>query len=114
MKGLASLAAACASVLAIGAGTAGAATYDVTETAEIAQLTKTALATIRRVSQPHAFNVGLNLGSAAGGSLSGHLHQHVVPRWAGDANYLMVLAGTKMLPQLLGDTRDLLADAWDG
>ncbi len=87
---------------------------DDAETAEVAQLTKEALATIRRVSQPHAFNVGLNLGSAAGGSLSGHLHQHVVPRWTGDSNYLMVLAGTKVLPQLLGETRDLLADAWSG
>ena len=85
---------------------------DDAETAEIAQLTKEALVTIRRVSQPHAFNVGLNLGSASGGSLSGHLHQHVVPRWSGDANYLMVLAGTKMLPQLLDQTRDLLVEAW--
>lgn len=82
------------------------------ETAEIADLTKQALATIRRVSQPHAFNVGLNLGAASGGSLSEHLHQHVVPRWSGDANYLMVIGGTKMLPQLLDDTRDLLVDAW--
>ena len=82
------------------------------ETAEVAQLTKEALVTIRTVSQPHAFNVGLNLGAASGGSLSGHLHQHVVPRWSGDANYLMVIAGTKMLPQLLGDTRALLAEAW--
>ncbi len=85
---------------------------DGAETAEVALLTKQALATIRRVSQPHAFNIGLNLGSPAGGSLSGHLHQHVVPRWTGDANFMVVLAGTKMLPQLLGDTRDLLADAW--
>jgi ATP adenylyltransferase len=85
---------------------------DDAETAEVALLTKQALATVRRVSQPHAFNIGLNLGGAAGGSLSGHLHQHVVPRWSGDANFMLVLAGTKMLPQLLGDTRDLLAEAW--
>ena len=85
---------------------------DDAETAEVAQLTKEALATIRGVSQPHAFNVGLNLGSAAGGSLSGHLHQHVVPRWTGDSNYLMVLAGTKVLPQLLAETRDLIVESW--
>jgi len=85
---------------------------DEAETAEVSLLTKQALETIRRVSQPHAFNVGLNLGGAAGGSLSGHLHQHVVPRWSGDSNFLMVLSGTKMLPQLLGETRDLLAAAW--
>ena len=82
------------------------------ETAELAELTKAALRAIRSVSQPHAFNVGLNLGGAAGGSLSGHLHQHVVPRWSGDSNFMTVVAGTKTLPQLLGDTRDLLAAAW--
>ncbi len=82
------------------------------ETAELAELTKQALATIRRVADPHAFNVGLNLGNVAGGSLSGHLHQHVVPRWSGDANFMTVLGGTKTLPQLLGETRDLLVGAW--
>lgn len=85
---------------------------DDAETDEITALTKSALRTIRSVSQPHAFNVGLNLGGAAGGSLSGHLHQHVVPRWSGDANFMTVIGGTKTLPQLLGDTRDLLASAW--
>ena len=43
---------------------------------------------------------------------AGHLHQHVVPRWSGDANFITVLAGTKTLPQLLSDTRRLLAEAW--
>jgi len=87
---------------------------DDAETVELMLLTKQALATVRRVSDPHAFNVGINLGGVAGGSLSGHLHQHVVPRWSGDANFMTVLSGTKTLPQLLGETRDLLADAWDG
>lgn len=82
------------------------------ETDEVTALTKAALRTIRAVAQPHAFNVGLNLGGAAGGSLSGHLHQHVVPRWSGDANFMTVIGGTKTLPQLLGETRSLLADAW--
>jgi len=82
------------------------------ETAELALMTKRALAAVRRVAGPHAFNIGLNLGGVAGGSLSGHLHQHVVPRWSGDANFMTVIAGTKTLPQLLGETRDLLADAW--
>jgi len=85
---------------------------DDAETAEITALTKDAIRAIRAVSQPEAFNVGLNLGSTAGGSLSGHLHQHVVPRWPGDANFMTVIGGTKTLPQLLADTRDLLADAW--
>lgn len=85
---------------------------DEEETAELMLMTKQAITAIRSVAQPHAFNTGLNLGSAAGGSLAAHLHQHVVPRWAGDANFLTVTAGTKTLPQLLGDTRDLLAGAW--
>lgn len=86
---------------------------DEAETAEVADLTKRAIRAIRTVSAPHAFNVGLNLGAAAGGSLAAHLHQHVVPRWEGDANFMTVLSGTKTLPQLLKTTRDLLADAWE-
>jgi ATP adenylyltransferase len=75
-------------------------------------MTQQALRAVRRVSRPQSFNVGLNLGRSAGGSLSEHLHQHVVPRWTGDANFITVVGGTKMLPQLLEDTRALLADAW--
>jgi len=82
------------------------------ESAELMAFTQQALRTIRSVSHPHAFNVGINLGSAAGGSLAAHLHQHVVPRWGGDANYITVVGGTKVLPQLLGDTRALLAENW--
>ena len=85
---------------------------DDVETAEVAALTQTALQVIRTVSAPDGFNVGLNLGGVAGGSLAAHLHQHVVPRWSGDANFMTVLGQTKTLPQLLEDTRDLLADAW--
>ena len=49
--------------------------------------------------------MGLNLGGIAGGSLADHLHQHVVPRWSGDANFITVVGATKTLPQLLADTR---------
>ena len=76
------------------------------------RFTQRAITAIRAVSRPHGFNVGLNLGGVAGGSLSDHLHQHVVPRWSGDANYMTVLSGTKVIPQLLEDTRQLLAEAW--
>lgn len=82
------------------------------ETAEVGALTRTAIRTLRAVSSPDGFNVGLNLGSAAGGSLADHLHQHVVPRWIGDANFMTVLDRTKVMPQLMADTRDLLATAW--
>ncbi|MDF2968268.1 MAG: family hydrolase [Nocardioidaceae bacterium] len=82
------------------------------EAADVALLTQQALRTLRRVSEPHGFNIGLNLGGVAGGSLSDHLHQHVVPRWSGDANFITIVGETKLLPQLLADTRDLLHTAW--
>jgi len=82
------------------------------EVTEVALMTRSAVKVIRSISSPHGFNTGLNLGSAAGGSLSDHLHQHVVPRWGGDANFMTVIGGSKVLPQLLHETRDLLAEAW--
>jgi ATP adenylyltransferase len=82
------------------------------ESGELMEMTQQAIRTIRAVSSPHAFNVGINLGGPAGGSLADHLHQHVVPRWSGDANFITVIGATKTLPQLLEETRDLLARAW--
>lgn len=82
------------------------------ELTELMTTTQQAVRVLRQVSGPHAFNIGLNLGGVAGGSLSQHLHQHVVPRWSGDANFITVLGGTKTLPQLLSDTRAMLAAAW--
>lgn len=82
------------------------------ESAELSALTSDAVRAIKSASRPHGFNIGLNLGGIAGGSLSGHLHQHVVPRWGGDANFMTVLASTKIMPQLLEETRELLASHW--
>ncbi|MFZ2511750.1 MAG: HIT domain-containing protein [Gordonia sp. (in: high G+C Gram-positive bacteria)] len=84
------------------------------ESLELMDFTQRTIRAIKSVSNPDAFNVGLNLGSAAGGSLSEHLHQHIVPRWTGDANFITVVGGTKVIPQLLADTRALLAQAWPG
>jgi ATP adenylyltransferase len=83
------------------------------ESGELMSMTQQAIRVIRSVSNPQAFNVGLNLGRVGGGSLADHLHQHVVPRWTGDANFITVTGGTKTLPQLLADTRELLAEAWE-
>lgn len=82
------------------------------ESRELMSYTQHLIRVIKAVSRPDSFNVGLNLGSAAGGSLSDHLHQHVVPRWIGDANFITVTGDTKVLPQLLRQTRQLLAEAW--
>lgn len=82
------------------------------ETVELAKFTKLALKALRHSSNPDAVNVGLNLGKASGGSVPTHLHQHIVPRWSGDANFMTVMTGTKVLPQTLRQTRELLATAW--
>jgi len=82
------------------------------ELAEFSDFTRRALRTIRAVSAPHGFNLGINAGSAAGAGIAEHLHQHVVPRWGGDSNFMPVIGQTKVLPQLLADTRRLLAQVW--
>ncbi len=82
------------------------------ESAELMAFTQKAIRVIKAVSRPDAFNVGLNLGRSAGGSLAEHLHMHVVPRWSGDANFITVVGQTKVIPQLLRDTRALLAAEW--
>jgi ATP adenylyltransferase len=82
------------------------------EAAEIHALTTRSLDAVRRVYRPDAFNVGWNLGQVAGGSISGHLHEHVVPRWAGDTNFMPVLADIKVVPEHLLETRERLRAAW--
>jgi len=82
------------------------------ETAELMAFVQRAIRVMKAISRPDGFNVGLNLGKSAGGSLAEHLHMHVVPRWSGDANFITVVGETKVIPQLLRDTRELLADEW--
>ncbi|GAA1031631.1 HIT domain-containing protein [Virgisporangium ochraceum] len=85
---------------------------DAAETLELAEFTQSAMRVVRAVSSPHGFNLGMNQGSVAGAGIAAHLHQHVVPRWGGDTNFMPVIGRTKVLPQLLHDTRDLLKQAW--
>ena len=82
------------------------------ETEELATLTQRAIRAVRHASGAQGFNVGMNLGSVAGAGIAAHLHQHVVPRWGGDTNFMPVVGQTKVLPQLLPETRALLARAW--
>jgi ATP adenylyltransferase len=82
------------------------------EVREVARLTQAAMRTIRSVSGAHGFNLGMNQGSVAGAGIAAHLHQHVVPRWSGDQNFMPIIGRTRTMPQLMSETRELLADAW--
>lgn len=79
---------------------------------EIADLTQQALRALTEAFAPHGFNMGMNQGSVGGAGIAAHLHQHVVPRWGGDTNFMPVVAQTKVMPQSLPDTRDALRAAW--
>jgi ATP adenylyltransferase len=82
------------------------------ETAEFTTLTKAAIGALQESSGPHGYNIGMNQGEVAGAGVAAHLHQHIVPRWAGDMNFLPVIGQTKALPVLLEDARRRLAAAW--
>jgi ATP adenylyltransferase len=82
------------------------------EVAELGAFTQTAMRTVREVSGAHGFNIGMNQGSVAGAGIADHLHQHAVPRWGGDTNFMPVIGLTRVLPQVLTETRSLLAAAW--
>lgn len=79
---------------------------------EISELTAHAMVTLRRVSAPAGFNLGMNQGAISGAGVAEHIHQHVVPRWSGDANFMPLIGQTKVMPMLLSQTRDELAAAW--
>ena len=82
------------------------------ESSELMEFSRTAIRVLKTVSHPDAINWGCNLGRASGGSVGDHLHLHIVPRWSGDANFMTVIDGTKVLPQVLRETRRLLAEGW--
>lgn len=80
--------------------------------AEFGEMTATAVRVLQQVSSPAGFNMGMNQGEVAGAGIAAHLHQHIVPRWSGDANFFPIIAETKAVPQVLGETQALLAKAW--
>ncbi|CAB4606288.1 MAG: HIT domain-containing protein [Actinobacteria bacterium] len=82
------------------------------EVAEIALLTQQAMTALQNSSGNQGFNIGMNQGEVAGAGIAAHLHQHVVPRWANDANFFPIIAQTKALPKLLGEVRNEIAAAW--
>ena len=82
------------------------------EALEIHRLAATALGALAETFGPDGYNLGWNLGRVAGAGVVDHVHLHVVPRWAGDTNFMPVLADVKVLPEHLSETRRKLAPAW--
>ncbi len=82
------------------------------EALEIHRLTRAALDALAASYRPEGFNLGWNIGRVAGAGVVDHVHLHVVPRWAGDTNFMPVLADVKVLPEHLVSTRERLAGAW--
>lgn len=92
--------------------TADLESLDETETAEIWSVVTRAVQAVKSAYDPDGVNVGINLGRAAGGSVSEHLHIHVLPRWTGDANFMTAVANTRTLPEPLADSAAKIRAAW--
>ena len=82
------------------------------ETLEIAQLTQLAMKVLREVSHNDGFNIGINQGKVGGAGIADHLHQHILPRWSGDTNFLPIIAQTKTMSRTLDDMRSALAEGF--
>ncbi|QHI70403.1 HIT family protein [Tichowtungia aerotolerans] len=80
------------------------------EDLEMCELTRRAIAALRNAMQPEGFNIGTNLGSAAGAGLKDHLHRHIVPRWVGDTNFMAVIGDRHVVPESLTTTYDILLE----
>ncbi len=78
---------------------------------EMMLLVKRGIKALRTVMNPQGFNVGANLGRAAGAGVDDHVHFHIVPRWVGDTNFMPVLSDVRMIPELLPQTYDQLKSA---
>jgi len=79
--------------------------------AELMRLTRRSERVLRKVYRPGGLNLGLNLGESAGAGVADHLHLHAVPRWSGDTNFMSVLAETRVLAEMLGDTYKRVREA---
>jgi ATP adenylyltransferase len=80
--------------------------------AEIMDLSARAIQVLQALYTPQGFNLGMNIGTAAGAGVIGHVHLHVVPRWVGDTNFMSSVAQTRVLPELLSETYHRVKEAW--
>jgi len=80
---------------------------------EVQSLTAHGMKVLRKVSNASGFNIGINQGDVSGAGIAGHFHQHIVPRWVGDANFMPIIGKTKVIPKLLQESREQLATGWN-
>jgi ATP adenylyltransferase len=80
--------------------------------AEMMELVNHSTQLLNKAYQPNGFNIGINIGSAAGAGVADHVHIHVVPRWIGDSNFMSTIGNSRVLPELLEDTFHRLIAAW--
>lgn len=80
--------------------------------AEMMEMVSKAVTVLRQVYHPSGFNVGINIGEAAGAGVAGHVHIHVLPRWVGDTNFMSTVSDTRVLPEALPDSYQRILQAW--
>ena len=80
---------------------------------ELFDLTRKSVAVLTTALAPHGFNIGMNLGRTAGAGIDEHMHMHIVPRWNGDANFMLIVGGTKLIPEALDQTYAKLRPLFD-
>jgi ATP adenylyltransferase len=80
--------------------------------AEMMELVSQCIVTLKQVYQPQAFNVGANIGEAAGAGVPGHVHLHIVPRWSGDTNFMSTVGEVRVLPETIDETYKRIHTAW--
>ena len=81
--------------------------------AEMMELTSRCTTVLKTIYKPHGFNIGVNIGEAAGAGVAGHVHIHIVPRWKGDTNFMSSVGGTRVLPEALEVTYERVKEEFD-